>query len=299
MIAGVVLAGGGSTRFGSEKAVARLGPAPLVEHAAQVLLNGCGAVAINAPEASRAARWARDRGLPVAPDREGPAQGPVAGVLAAMDWAAGQGAALVATAPCDCPVLPRDLVARLVAGLPPDAGAVGAATPLGPEPACAVWRVSARPVVEAALADGASPSLRAVLAGVGAAEVAFADAAAFADADTTAALERLRSLRALPRRAGAALLRLAATLLLCAYALGGLIIVAVMAAAADPASRAPAGGGHPPASPGEAAVLAAGGLWFVLVVWAAPRLLAAPASAAPLPSPPQPPLLTKQPSGRI
>lgn len=52
-------------------------------------------------------------GLPILPDETSVFAGPLAGVLAAMDWAGRQGSSHVLTVPVDTPFLPRDLVARL------------------------------------------------------------------------------------------------------------------------------------------------------------------------------------------
>ena len=54
-------------------------------------------------------------GLPVIPDDVPDFAGPLAGILAALDWAAANVQAIewVASVPGDCPFLPKDLVARL------------------------------------------------------------------------------------------------------------------------------------------------------------------------------------------
>lgn len=185
MIAGVVLAGGRSRRFGGpEKAVVLVEGAPLISRAVEVLANGCGAMAVNAPPESSASGWADLVGLPTLPDADDARRGPVAGVLAGLAWAEAQGYALLAVVPCDALELPRDLVARLAGSLTPDAGAAVARDADGLQPACAVWRVARRAQVAAALADAAGPSLREVLAQVAAVEVLFEDPARFADADT-------------------------------------------------------------------------------------------------------------------
>jgi molybdenum cofactor guanylyltransferase len=54
-------------------------------------------------------------GLPVLPDSLPDHPGPLAGVLAGLDWAAERGAEAIVTAAADTPFLPRDLVARLTA----------------------------------------------------------------------------------------------------------------------------------------------------------------------------------------
>jgi molybdopterin-guanine dinucleotide biosynthesis protein A len=56
-----------------------------------------------------------DTGLPVIADSVPDFAGPLAGILAGLDWAAANApnAAWLASAPGDCPFLPKDLVARL------------------------------------------------------------------------------------------------------------------------------------------------------------------------------------------
>ena len=53
-------------------------------------------------------------GLPVLPDGAFLGQGPLAGVLAGLDWAASLGMDALLTAPGDTPFLPRGLAAQLV-----------------------------------------------------------------------------------------------------------------------------------------------------------------------------------------
>ena len=61
-------------------------------------------------------------GLPVAPDVIEGFAGPLAGVLTGMDWAAENAAdaRLIATFPTDAPFLPQDMVARMLAAVPPE-----------------------------------------------------------------------------------------------------------------------------------------------------------------------------------
>jgi molybdenum cofactor guanylyltransferase len=82
------------------------------------------------------ARFARF-GLPVLPDPIADQPGPLAGVLAAMEWA-GQG--LVATVPGDAPFIPRDLVARLAAAREADGADIAVAASAGRvHPVVALW----------------------------------------------------------------------------------------------------------------------------------------------------------------
>jgi molybdopterin-guanine dinucleotide biosynthesis protein A len=176
---GVLLAGGRSRRFGAEKAMAELAGRPLITAAAEALAP-CEAVAVSTGAGSGAAAWARGRGLTVLEDRAGLPRHPLAGVLAGLDWAAARGFDLLATAPCDTPRLPGDLIDRLLGALSPDAGAVYAISPGGPHPLCALWRVSGRGEIAAALAAGEPPVLR-VLTGLKATTACFEDDRAFAN----------------------------------------------------------------------------------------------------------------------
>jgi molybdopterin-guanine dinucleotide biosynthesis protein A len=112
---GVVLAGGLARRMGGgDKARIRIGSKTILERVLARLAPQCSAVIINAN--GDLARFA-DAGLPVVPDSVPDFVGPLAGILAALDWAAAHAPAVadVVSAPGDCPFLPRDLVARLTA----------------------------------------------------------------------------------------------------------------------------------------------------------------------------------------
>jgi molybdenum cofactor guanylyltransferase len=130
---GLLLAGGLARRMGGgDKGLIRVGGDTILERALARLSPQCAGVVINANgEPARFARF----GLPVvADDIEGFA-GPLAGILAGLDWLAANAptVAWVASVPGDCPFLPRDLVPRL------HAARTAAGTPL----ACAKsgdWR---------------------------------------------------------------------------------------------------------------------------------------------------------------
>ena len=89
-IPGVILAGGLSRRMGGgDKSLLKLGNMPVLDHVIARLRPQVSAMALNANgDASRFASY----GLPVLPDSEPDFPGPLAGVLAGLDWAAGQGA---------------------------------------------------------------------------------------------------------------------------------------------------------------------------------------------------------------
>lgn len=168
-IAGLVLAGGQGRRMGgADKALLPLDGRPLIDHVLARFAPQVGALAISAN--GPAARF-DGQGLPVLADAEGHlGEGPLAGLIAGLDWAAAQGAAWLATVSCDMPFLPRDLVVRLAAG----GAARGAMAASGGRlhPTAALWPVGARQIVAARFAAG-ERRLRAALQDP--AEVAFAD----------------------------------------------------------------------------------------------------------------------------
>jgi molybdopterin-guanine dinucleotide biosynthesis protein A len=181
-VVGVVIAGGRSVRFGGEKAVATLAGKPLLLWAVHRLQGSCAAVAVNARPGTQAEALARSEGLTVLHDAPGDAAGPLAGVKAGLAWAAGRGARALAVSPCDAPLLPQDLYARLIEAAA--AGAAMAETSDGHQPLCAVWPVTALPKVTEALAAHAHPPTRLVLESLGAARAHFHDEGAFANVNT-------------------------------------------------------------------------------------------------------------------
>lgn len=179
MIAGLVLAGGRSRRFGSEKAVVRLGDRTLLEWALTVLRGGCDALAVNAPVGSGAEAIALGLGLAVLTDDPAHPDGPLAGVAAGLRWAGGLGAAHLATLPCDTPHAPLDMVSRLHA-VGSEAFAAYVETAGGPHPLCALWSIDLLASLESELSRG-HPPVRMFLGDIGGVGVPFADAAAFAN----------------------------------------------------------------------------------------------------------------------
>ncbi|MGC1352332.1 MAG: molybdenum cofactor guanylyltransferase MobA [Xanthobacteraceae bacterium] len=110
---GVVLAGGLARRMsGADKARIRVGGRPILERVVERLRPQCAGLVLNANDAPE--RFA-GTGLPVVPDSVPDHPGPLAGILAGLDWTAKQAPAIewVVSVPSDCPFLPRDLVADL------------------------------------------------------------------------------------------------------------------------------------------------------------------------------------------
>src|SRR5438034_109822 len=114
-ILGLVLAGGLARRMGGgDKTRMRVGDQTILERVLARLKPQCAAVILNAN--GDPARFA-DTALPVVADSVPGFAGPLAGILAGLDWAAAHVPAMtdVASVPGDCPFLPRDLVTRLSA----------------------------------------------------------------------------------------------------------------------------------------------------------------------------------------
>lgn len=185
-VAGVVIAGGRSVRFEGEKAIAELAGKPLLLWAVRRLQAACPLVAVNTRPGTQTEAMAQTEGLPVLHDAPGDAAGPLAGVRVGLEWAQRSGARSLAVSPCDAPLLPDDLFTRLMAAA--GAGPAMAETSAGRQPLCAIWPVTALPVVAAALAGGAHPPTWRVLESIGAVHVRFPDAQAFANLNTRADL---------------------------------------------------------------------------------------------------------------
>ena len=111
-ITGIVLAGGQGRRMGGvDKGLVQLDGKPLAQHVISRLAPQVGTLIVNANQ--NAERYAAF-GYPVVADAVGGFAGPLAGLHAGMAQADGT---YVATAPCDSPFLPADLVSRLAAAL--------------------------------------------------------------------------------------------------------------------------------------------------------------------------------------
>jgi molybdenum cofactor guanylyltransferase len=190
-VAGVVIAGGRSIRFGGEKAAAILAGRPLLIWASDRLRASCTWVAINARPGTEAEAIAREHGLPVLHDEPGDATGPLAGIKVGLKWAKQMGATALAVSPCDAPLLPDDLFVRLIeeAG----SGAAMAQTADGHQPLCSIWPITALETVTAALADGAHPATWLTLESIGAKRVLFHSTEAFANVNTRPDLEVIAS----------------------------------------------------------------------------------------------------------
>jgi len=144
-IAGVILAGGASSRFGSNKALALYQGRPLIGHAAATLAEifRHRLLVANHPDAYRFLDW------PTAADRF-PGAGPLAGIHAALASITVPHAFIIG---CDMPFVSGPLV-RFLCELADDWDAVVPWPGGRPEPLYALYHQRALPVIAAALAAG-------------------------------------------------------------------------------------------------------------------------------------------------
>ena len=177
---------------GGDKGLLPLGDGTILDRVVRRLRPQVSALALNAN--GDPARFAAFD-LPVLPDEVAGYPGPLAGVLAGLDWAAGQGARAMVTAAADTPFFPTDLVARLTA-----AGEVPFALAATREDGCihrhptfGLWPVALREDLRAALAEG----LRKVVLWTdrhGAATAVFDDPRAFFNVNTPDDLATARTM---------------------------------------------------------------------------------------------------------
>ena len=147
---GMILAGGQATRMGGgDKGLCPFRGGTLLGAVIARLSPQVEDLALNANgDPARLARF----GLPVIADSFPGQPGPLAGILAAMDWAAARGAHNVVTVPCDTPFIPGDLVPRLL--LAGGGGLALAASGGHIHPTAALWPVALRDDLRATLAQG-------------------------------------------------------------------------------------------------------------------------------------------------
>ena len=152
--AGVILAGGRSRRMGGgDKCLQPLGGEYLISHVITRARSQVDALAINAN--GDPGRFA-DFGLPVIQDGVEGFAGPLAGVLAGLDWAAeaAPGSVWLATFACDAPFFPLNLVTRLWAETETAGGDLACAQSRGRDhPVFGLWPLALREALRAALVE--------------------------------------------------------------------------------------------------------------------------------------------------
>lgn len=151
---GLVLAGGLARRMGGgDKARIRIGGMTILERVLARLKSQCSRVIINAN--GDPARFS-DTGVAVVADNVPGFAGPLAGILAGLDWAAANApdSEWVISAPGDCPFLPSDLAARLhEARITAGASLASARSGKQIHPVVGLWPLSLRDDLRHALVD--------------------------------------------------------------------------------------------------------------------------------------------------
>lgn len=172
-IVGVIVAGGKGIRLGGDKPLRAFGGVTLLEAVIQGVRPQVEQLAINAPRESLPRyRTLLGNEVEILNDDEPGDIGPLAGVLAGLDWAQRLQAKWLATFPTDTPFLPRDLVERLLAA---SRGSVPVAAHDGKQlhGLCAIWPVHSRAALCDAVRERQMRSLRQAIAHLGGIEHVF------------------------------------------------------------------------------------------------------------------------------
>ncbi|MGL4439427.1 MAG: molybdenum cofactor guanylyltransferase MobA [Bosea sp. (in: a-proteobacteria)] len=151
-ILGVLLAGGLARRMGGgDKPLKTIGAKSILDHVIDRLRPQCAGLAINANgDPTRFAGW----GLPVIADSVEGFAGPLAGILAGLDWASvhDPDTTHVVSVAADTPFIPRDLVSRLAAATRSENAELAVASSGGwSHPVIGLWPVSIRDQLRHAL----------------------------------------------------------------------------------------------------------------------------------------------------
>jgi molybdenum cofactor guanylyltransferase len=188
-IFGVILAGGGGRRMGgTDKAALMLGGETLLARA----------IARLEPQVERLAISANGDGtrfgnrLPVLADAT--PLGPLAGILAALNWAAPQGATAVVAVAVDTPFFPGDLVPQLCLAAESSPTGLAIAASAKDHPTCSFWPVTLAPALKTFLASGANPRVLDFAEAQHCARARFANETAFRNINTPADLTAAEAL---------------------------------------------------------------------------------------------------------
>ena len=149
-VMGVILAGGANRRFGSHKALARIGDRTILDRTLDVLMPVVDRIGIVANEPEPYLQT----GVPVRPDLT-PGLGVLGGILTAVRWADDEGAETAIVLGCDMPFLPSPLLSRISRAATRELVVLPASDgPRGFEPLCAAYGTAAAEAIEAALERG-------------------------------------------------------------------------------------------------------------------------------------------------
>ena len=147
---GVIMAGGRNTRFGTHKALARVGGRRILDRVRAALVEVAPEIVLvaNEPEVYGAA------GLPLRGDVR-PGTGVLGVILTALQWARERGRSGALVVACDMPFVPaallREIAARTAAQPAPDVVAPESGGKRGVEPLCAWYGTGCIGAVERAL----------------------------------------------------------------------------------------------------------------------------------------------------
>ena len=151
---GAILAGGLARRLaGANKAMLDIGGSTVLTRLIARLSPGVGRMVLNT---NGDPGLFAGLGLTVIADSLPDHPGPLAGILAALEWAAAQGSGTewVVTVPCDTPFLPTDLAERLHAARIRDGAVLACAASAGrTHPVAALWPVILAPALRQAIVE--------------------------------------------------------------------------------------------------------------------------------------------------
>jgi molybdopterin-guanine dinucleotide biosynthesis protein A len=153
-VVGVLLAGGQSRRMGGgDKCLRMLGGRPILARIIERVRPQVRRLILNVNgDPARFAAY----GLPVVGDSVEGFAGPLAGVLAGLDWAATHApdCPMVATVPTDAPFLPGDLVSRLLSAVEQERADLACAASNGQShPVVGLWAVQLRGELRRAITE--------------------------------------------------------------------------------------------------------------------------------------------------
>jgi molybdopterin-guanine dinucleotide biosynthesis protein A len=202
-IYGLVLAGGEGQRMGGNKPFREIGGRALITHVLEVAKSQCDHVMVSAntePDAFSAYN------VPVVGDEPKPGQGPLGGILGGLN-ALPDGIDWLVSFPVDCPVVPGDMVARLITEARKSTVKAAYVQHAGRDHyLSSIWHRDAAPVIAGLLANE-QRRVRGPLDALDAAVVLFDDhpdqPGLFANANTAEALASLNALLSAQRASDA------------------------------------------------------------------------------------------------
>lgn len=195
-IAGVILAGGAGTRIGGTKGLRPFGSATLVDAVIARVKDQVAPLALNVSQADLPAYRARYSNVfPLIADSLPAGTGPLAGIVAGLDWAASLDSTpqWLATFPCDTPFLPEDLVARLLAASRPGCP-VAAEEGQRLHGVCALWPIACLGKLREGVQSGRLRSVFGALEDLNGTRCALGDSNAFLNVNTPDDLRRAEAI---------------------------------------------------------------------------------------------------------